>query len=182
MDQGFGSCSCGKETLKPIEGAPASAALAALALTACGSSSADSAEEPAAADDGRLQVVTTVAPLTSIVANVAGDAADITGIVPEGTNSHTFEPPPRVAADMEDADVVFVNGLQLEEPTLDLAEENAPDDARIRLVRRTPEGDLFLGSVLDGVTNLEERLAAEVGPRRYAAFRRVLADLTCTSA
>ena len=107
---------------------PAAGALVALALTACGSSSADGGEQ---ADDGRLSIVTTVAPLTSIVANVAGDAADITGIVPEGTNSHTFEPPPRVAADMEGADVVFVNGLQLEEPTLDLAEENAPEDARI---------------------------------------------------
>ena len=108
----------------------ASAALVALALTACGgaSSSADSGGQ---ADDGRLRIVTTVAPITNIVANVAGDAATITGIVPEGTNSHTFEPPPRVAADMEDADVVFVNGLQLEEPTLDLAEENAPEDARI---------------------------------------------------
>ena len=109
---------------------PASAALVALALTACGTDSADSAEQ-ASTEDGRLSVVTTVAPLTSIVANVAGDAADITGIVPEGTNSHTFEPPPRVAADMEGADVVFVNGLQLEEPTLDLAEENAPEDALI---------------------------------------------------
>ena len=107
---------------------PASAALVALALTACGSSSADSAEQR---DDGRLSIVTTVAPLTSIVASVAGDAAEITGIVPEGTNSHTFEPPPRVAADMERADVVFVNGLQLEEPTLALAEENAPEDALI---------------------------------------------------
>ena len=111
--------------------APASAALVALALTACGSSSADGADQPAGGDDDRLSIVTTVAPLTSIVANVAGDAADITGIVPEGTNSHTFEPPPRVAADMEGADVVFVNGLQLEEPTLELAEENAPEDALI---------------------------------------------------
>ena len=110
---------------------PASAALVALALTACGSSSADSAERAASEDDGRLSIVTTVAPITSIVANVAGDAADITGIVPEGTNSHTFEPPPQVAADMEEADVVFLNGLQLEEPTLELAEENAPEDARI---------------------------------------------------
>ncbi len=32
---------------------------------------------------------------------------------------------------MEGADVVFVNGLQLEEPTFDLAEENAPEDAVI---------------------------------------------------
>ena len=110
--------------------APACAALAALALTACGSSSS-SADSSGQEDDGRLSIVTTVAPLTSIVANVAGDAADITGIVPEGTNSHTFEPPPRVAADMEGADVVFVNGLRLEEPTLALADENARDDARI---------------------------------------------------
>jgi ABC-type Zn uptake system ZnuABC Zn-binding protein ZnuA len=32
---------------------------------------------------------------------------------------------------MEDADVVFVNGLQLEEPTFELAEQNAPEDAVI---------------------------------------------------
>jgi ABC-type Zn uptake system ZnuABC Zn-binding protein ZnuA len=102
--------------------------LAVVALTACSSSQAGA---PAPADDGRLSIVTTVAPLTSIVANVAGDRATITGIVPEGTNSHTFEPAPQVAAVMEDADVVFVNGLQLEEPTLDLAQVNAPDDAVI---------------------------------------------------
>jgi len=103
------------------------ALLAASALTACGSDD----PAPAAADPGRLSIVTTVAPLTSIVANVAGDRATITGIVPEGTNSHTFEPPPQVAAVMERADVVFVNGLQLEEPTFDLAEANAPEDAVI---------------------------------------------------
>ena len=54
--------------------APASAAFVALALTACGSSSADGSTEQA--DDGRLLIVMTVAPLTSIVANVAGDVAD----------------------------------------------------------------------------------------------------------
>jgi ABC-type Zn uptake system ZnuABC Zn-binding protein ZnuA len=81
--------------------------------------------------DARLSIVSTVAPITSIVANIAGDRARITGIVPEGTNSHTFEPPPQVSALMERADVVFVNGLQLEEPTFLLAEQNAPDDALI---------------------------------------------------
>jgi ABC-type Zn uptake system ZnuABC Zn-binding protein ZnuA len=72
----------------------------------------------------RLKIATTVAPITSIVANVAGDLADITGIVPEGTNSHTYEPPPSVAATLAEADVVFVNGLVLEEPTKDLAQQN----------------------------------------------------------
>ena len=48
----------------------------------------------------------------------------ITGIVPEGTNSHTFEPKPSDAATLESADIVFINGLVLEEPTKDLALAN----------------------------------------------------------
>jgi ABC-type Zn uptake system ZnuABC Zn-binding protein ZnuA len=79
--------------------------------------------------DGQIRVVTTVAPLTSIAANIGGDKVSIEGIVPEGTNSHTFEPPPQVAAALSDADVIFVNGLQLEEPTKELAEANMKDDA-----------------------------------------------------
>jgi ABC-type Zn uptake system ZnuABC Zn-binding protein ZnuA len=59
------------------------------------------------------------------VANIAGgSSAIITGIVPEGTNSHTFEPRPSDAATLESADIVFINGLVLEEPTKDLALAN----------------------------------------------------------
>ena len=82
-------------------------------------------------DDGRLSVATTVAPITSIVANIGGDRVKITGIVPEGTNSHTFEPKPSVAELLSSIDVLFVNGLQLEEPTKDLAEENLKQGAEI---------------------------------------------------
>lgn len=77
-----------------------------------------------------LNIATTVAPITSLVALVVGDApATVTGIVPEGTNSHTFEPPPSVAATLSKADVVFINGLVLEEPTKDLAVANMKDGA-----------------------------------------------------
>ncbi|MBK9180203.1 MAG: zinc ABC transporter substrate-binding protein [Acidimicrobiales bacterium] len=83
-------------------------------------------------EGGALEVVTTVAPITSIVANVAGGGlAEIQGLVPEGTNSHTFEPPPSAAAALSEADVVFVNGLVLEEPTKDLAQANLADGAVI---------------------------------------------------
>ncbi|MGH9277428.1 MAG: metal ABC transporter substrate-binding protein [Acidimicrobiales bacterium] len=80
---------------------------------------------------GTLRVVTTVAPITSIVAQVAGDRARVEGLVPEGTNSHTFEPPPSAARALSQADIVFVNGLQLEEPTKDLARKNAKKGAEI---------------------------------------------------
>ncbi len=91
----------------------------------------DSAGGGDPAGDGRLRVVTTVAPLTNIVANVAGDLAEITGLVPEGTNSHTFEPPPSAAKALARADVVFVNGLKLEDPTVELAAENLRQGAEV---------------------------------------------------
>ncbi|GAC1310923.1 MAG: hypothetical protein NVSMB16_07640 [Acidimicrobiales bacterium] len=79
----------------------------------------------------KLQVDTTVAPITSIVANVAGDRADVHGIIPEGTDSHTFEPKPSVAALFSTADVVFVNGLSLEDPTRELAKRNVPKTGQV---------------------------------------------------
>lgn len=79
----------------------------------------------------RIRIATTVAPITSIVANIVGDRADVTGIVPEGTNSHTFEPRPSVAELLSTVDVVYINGLMLEEPTRDLAEANLPDGSDI---------------------------------------------------
>jgi ABC-type Zn uptake system ZnuABC Zn-binding protein ZnuA len=90
--------------------------------------SAGKASKPLGA---RLQIATTVAPITSIVANIVGDKAQVQGIVPEGTNSHTFEPKPSVAKLMTKADVVFVNGLKLEEPTKDLAKENMAKEAQL---------------------------------------------------
>jgi ABC-type Zn uptake system ZnuABC Zn-binding protein ZnuA len=97
----------------------------AAGLVAC------AADDTSSADPGRLQVGTTVAPITSIVANIGGDRVKITGIVPEGTNSHTFEPRPSVAELLSGLDVLYVNGLKLEEPTKDLAQENMKRGAAI---------------------------------------------------
>jgi ABC-type Zn uptake system ZnuABC Zn-binding protein ZnuA len=74
------------------------------------------------------RIVTTVAPITNLVGLVAGTAGPVVqGIVPEGTNSHTYEPPPSAAATLEQADIIFVNGLALEDPTLEMARTNAPN-------------------------------------------------------
>lgn len=77
--------------------------------------------------EGPASISTTVAPITSLVSMIAGDLGPkIEGIVPEGTNSHTYEPPPSVAEQLSKSDVVFLNGLMLEEPTSELAIANAP--------------------------------------------------------
>lgn len=57
-----------------------------------------------------LKVATTVSPITNIIYNIGGSQIDLTGIIPEGTDSHTFEPAPSDAKTLSQADVIFVNG------------------------------------------------------------------------
>jgi len=103
-------------------------AVAGVLIAGCGSGPTAA---PVGKTDGRIQVVTTVAPITSIAASIAGDKISVTGVVPEGTNSHTFEPPPSAARVLSSADIVFLNGLKLEDPTRALAEANQKHAADI---------------------------------------------------
>ena len=102
----------------------------ALVIGACGGDS-DNTSQNADREDTRLKVVTTVSPITSIVENIGGPRISLEGVVPEGVNSHTFEPTPSMAKLMAGADLIIINGLFLEEPTLALAESNKKDDAVI---------------------------------------------------
>lgn len=81
--------------------------------------------------DGKLTVVATVSPITNIIYNIGGQHITLSGIVPEGVNSHTFEPAPSDAKKLAGADLIFANGLDLEDPTLKLARANLKDGAEI---------------------------------------------------
>jgi manganese/iron transport system substrate-binding protein len=82
-------------------------------------------------EDARLNVATTVAPISSIVRNIGGDRIELRGIVPDGTNSHTFEPAPSDAVVLSGADLLIANGLDLEDPTIEMANENLPEGATV---------------------------------------------------
>jgi ABC-type Zn uptake system ZnuABC Zn-binding protein ZnuA len=84
-----------------------------------------------AAQPNRPKVLTTVAPLTNIVKNVGGPHIDLHGLIPGGTDSHTFEPAPSDIRYISEADVIILNGLDLEVPTEKLALANKKPGARI---------------------------------------------------
>ena len=84
--------------------------------------------------EAKLKVVTSVAPITSMVENVAGDKVELVGIIPEGINSHTFEPIPSDVKILAAADLVILNGLDLEIPTLNLANANKKPGATMLLL------------------------------------------------
>ena len=72
-----------------------------------------------------LRVVTTVAPLTDMVRQVGGEALQVHGLVPEGVNSHTFQPAPGDVQYLAQADLVVLNGLDLEVPIEKLVRSSA---------------------------------------------------------
>ena len=91
----------------------------------------DSTADSSSETTGMLNVVSTVSPITSLVENVGGTRIRLEGIVPEGVNSHTFEPAPSVATVIADADLIVLNGLFLEEPSLEMARANKKSEAVI---------------------------------------------------
>ena len=81
--------------------------------------------------DDRLRVATTVAPLTSIILNIGGNRIYLNGLIPDGVDSHTYEPKPSDAAVLSRADIFILNGAGLEGTTEELARQNLKNADRI---------------------------------------------------
>ncbi|MBK0419119.1 anchored repeat ABC transporter, substrate-binding protein [Leucobacter sp. CSA1] len=100
------------------------AVLATALLAGCASSPIAGGD-----DDGRVNVVTTTGILADLTRNVAGDRANVTALVPEGGDPHSYEPTLRDIRDIVYADVALSNYLMLEEQNLITAlDTNLPDD------------------------------------------------------
>lgn len=61
-----------------------------------------------------ITVVTTTPILADVVSQVGGDHIQVSVLIPAGTDPHAFEATPQDAANIAEADLVFVNGLGLE--------------------------------------------------------------------
>ncbi|MGV8713451.1 MAG: metal ABC transporter substrate-binding protein [Nitrosomonas sp.] len=68
-------------------------------------------------------VVSSVAPIANLIRNVAGTHIQVMDIVPGGIDSHTYEPLPSDIKTLQAADLIIVNGLDLELPIIQLAEK-----------------------------------------------------------
>ncbi len=114
--------------------------LAALVATACGGA----ASTPAPSGGGEaLRVVTTTTILADLVRQVGGDRVTVESLVPKGGEVHTFDPTPSDVRNVAEADLVFVNGLDLDDWLAELV-SNAGTDAPV----------VRLAEDLDGVTYL----------------------------
>ncbi len=76
------------------------------------------------AESGGLKVVASTTIVGDVVRQVGGDLIELTVLFPPGADPHTFEPRPQDIAALSEAQVVIINGMDLEEALEPLLEAN----------------------------------------------------------
>lgn len=105
--------------------------LAAVACSARSSQPTDPTHADFSKAGDTLKVMTTVSPLTNIALNIGGNRIALYGLIPDGVDSHTFEPKPSDAKVMSQADLILINGVNLEGNTKTMAQANMKQGAKL---------------------------------------------------
>ncbi|UOQ43838.1 zinc ABC transporter substrate-binding protein [Halobacillus salinarum] len=78
-----------------------------------------------------LTIKTTLYPLQYFTERIAGEEAEVSSILPPGTNAHTYEPTTKEMVDMADADAFIYNGAGLESYASDISDVIKPEGVKI---------------------------------------------------
>lgn len=73
----------------------------------------------------KLRVVASTTLVGDVVKQIGGDRISLTVLLPIGADPHTFEPRPQDAAAISDAQIIFLNGLELEHSLEPVIQSNA---------------------------------------------------------
>lgn len=76
--------------------------------------------------ESKVKIYASFYPLYDFAKKVGGDLVDIEVVVGDGVDPHSFDPSPRLIAEMETADIFIYNGLGME-PWVDGVLENLKD-------------------------------------------------------
>lgn len=107
-----------------LHGLWACGAVLLLALAGCGGG--ETASDSGA---GKLHVVATTTILEDVVRQLAGNDADVTGVMRVGEDPHIYQVRPMDAVLMQEADLVLANGLHLEATLGGVIQQVASDHA-----------------------------------------------------
>ncbi len=134
-------------TRRPVRAMPL--VISALILIVLTAACADTGGA-AAPSSGGVQVVTTTTILADLVAQVGGSRVTVDSLVPRGGEVHTFDPTPSDVRRLAAADLVFLNGLGLDDWLANLVTDAGTAAPVVRLGEDLPGVD-YITSGPDGL-------------------------------
>lgn len=84
-------------------------------------------------DDGKISIVTTIFPAYDFARGAAGDLADLTLLLPPGSEVHSFEPTPQDLIEISECDLFIYNGGESDEWVEEILE--SLDQSKVRILR-----------------------------------------------
>ncbi len=117
-----------------------------LGLASCAGET-NTSESASANPEEQLQVVTTILPITNFTKAVAGNRAEVTPLFPPNIGPHDYQVKPDDALRLSQADMLVINGLEMETFLDDLIANAENDDL---VILDTSEGIATLENEDDG--------------------------------
>ncbi|MEQ7053408.1 zinc ABC transporter substrate-binding protein [Paenibacillaceae sp. P-4] len=122
----------------------------AVGLAACGSSTNEGKTEGTAtsADAHPIKVTTTIGMIADVVKEVGGERVDVIGLMGPGVDPHLYKASQGDIKKLDDADIVFYNGLHLEGKMVDILEKMSGSKTTVPVSRTISESELLADPTL----------------------------------
>ncbi|MDQ1912089.1 zinc ABC transporter substrate-binding protein [Paenibacillus sp. GD4] len=105
-------------------------------LTACG-------EDQSAGGDGKLKVTTTIGMISDVVKNVGGEHVAVTGLMKSGVDPHLYKASQGDVKKLEQAQIIFYNGLHLEGKMEEIFEQMRKEKPTVAVTKGIDEAKLL---------------------------------------
>lgn len=113
-------------------------------------SNSDNAK-PISSGSTKLKIFASFYPIYDFVEKIGGDKVDVSTIVPNGIEPHDFEPTPKQVVELQNADLIFINGAGFEDWIKEITNSNIVDLSRnitIENINSNPNPHLWLDPIL----------------------------------
>lgn len=101
--------------------------------------------------EDKLEVYTSFCPFYDFVKKIGGDKVDVSTVVPACIEPHDFEPTPKQIIDLQQSDVIFINGAGFEEWLNRIENANIVDLSKELLIKNegsVPDPHILLDPVM----------------------------------
>jgi zinc transport system substrate-binding protein len=106
------------------------------------------------ADNGKINVVTTIFPPYDFVREIAGDKVNVTMLLPPGSESHSFEPSPRDIITVQNCDIFIYVGGESEEWVNRIL--NSMDTSNMKIIAMMDCVNVVEEEIVEGMEDDEE--------------------------